>query len=99
MKNQKRLFALLMVIGLVLTMVVSSAYIVLNVDHDCVGHDCDICEHIAEVREILQSMSLLGVLMMLLFMAAAIRRHIHVFDRGSLSAGNTLVGWKVRLNN
>lgn len=99
MKNQKRLFALLMCIGLVLTMIVSSAYIVMNAEHDCTGHDCDICEHMAEVRALLKGTSLLGLLASLFIMSAAVCQHIHACNEVCLHAQMTLVGWKVRLNN
>lgn len=99
MKDQKRLFALLMAVGLVLTMVVSSAYIVSNVSHDCIGHGCDVCEHIAEARALLDSFALLGVLVVLLMMAGVLRRRFAAVEGSSLPAQGTLVGWKVRLNN
>ena len=99
MQNKKRLFALLMCVGLVLTLFVSSTYIVSNAGHDCIGHGCDVCEHIAEARALLQSFALLGLLVALLFMADLLRRHFSVADGIRLPAQGTLVGWKVRLNN
>lgn len=99
MKNMKRLFALLMCVGLVLTLFVSSTYIVSNADHDCIGHGCDVCEHIAEASALLNSFALLGVLVALLFMADLLRRRFSAAEEICLPAQETLVGWKVRLNN
>lgn len=99
MRDQKRFFALLMAVGLMLTMVVSSAYIVSHVDHDCIGHGCDVCEHIAEARALLDSFALLGVLVVLLMLAEVLRRLFAAVEGISLPAQGTLVGWKVRLNN
>lgn len=99
MRNKKRLMALLMCVGFALTLFVSSAYIVSNAGHDCIGHGCDVCEHMAEACALLQSFAVLCVLVMLLFMVDLIRMLFSAADGICLPVQGTLVGLKVRLNN
>lgn len=97
--NKKRVLALIMSIGLILSLLVSSAYIVANVDHDCIGHDCNICEHIAIVRTLMGSFALLSVFMLLLFTLEAHRGRYFRNNKCIFSGTETLVALKVRLNN
>lgn len=99
MQIQKRVFALLLCVAFVLTLFVSSTYVAVNAEHDCIGHGCDICEHIALIRDLLDSMSLLVVLAMLLFGAKLLRQRYFALDGIAMPVSRTLVGWKVRLND
>lgn len=99
MTKQKRVFAWLLCIGLALTLFVSSAYIVLEVHHDCTGEDCDICETIAQTEALLQSFALLGAVLLLVAAGLTILKAHRFSDGIRLPAQSTLVSWKVRLNN
>lgn len=99
MQNKKRLFALILCLGMVLTWFVSSAYIVSYTDHDCIGQDCDICDHITEALALLHGFMLLVLPIALIYASSALRRHLSFIGRDRLSARRTLVGLKIRLNN
>ena len=99
MKQQKRLIAWILCIGMLLVLLVSSACIAHAAAHDCVGEACEICQCIARTEAALHSFALLGVLLLAalapLFLARAKGR-----GRGARRCAlPTLVGWNVRLNN
>ena len=54
MCDRKRLTALLLCIGLLLALAVSSAFIVLEEGHACCGEACEICESIAKTVALLR---------------------------------------------
>ena len=99
MTNRKRIAALLLCIGLVFALAVSSAYIAHEAGHDCSGEDCPICRVIAANADVLR-LSGLAVLMLLALFA---------LPDGSFTCqeqqllcrpvSGTLVSWKIRLND
>ena len=91
--------ALLLGIGLVLTLFVSSAFIALEADHDCVGEHCDICGHIEECRALLHSIGLLVFMLLISLVMLPGGHGKHVADGIRLPVRASLVSWKVRLNN
>lgn len=99
MNRTKRLTAMVLCVLLILTAVVSSACIAFNTDHDCDGHDCEICARIAEAVALLRGISLLGAMIVLLQMIRVLCRRGKVRSGCSDSVLITLVGQKVRLNN
>ena len=99
MTNRKRIYAWILCFGFVLTLFVSSAYIVHEADHDCIGEGCDICETIALTEALLHSFVLLGVVLLFLFAAWVILKHPLFLDAVRRPKRSTLVSWKVRLNN
>lgn len=99
MQNRKRRHALILCIGLILTLLLSSFYIASCGDHECCGSDCEICEHLAEASVLLRSFSWI-VLFTVSYLAHCF------FSRGISDAGETvrqrtgsLFCLKVRLNN
>ncbi len=99
MTNQKRVAALLLCVGLVFALAVSSAFIVHEAGHDCSGHDCHICQMIAANLNLLRTLGL-AVLMLPAVFAALHGRFAHRDQqRFSLSASDTLVSRKIRLND
>lgn len=99
MSKQKRLLALVMCIGMIFVMFASSAYIAHETCHDCAGSHCEICENIAQMEALLQSFTLLGVMLFLLFALPALLRALRVEEGSCAYHAPTLVSWKVRLNN
>ena len=98
MKKLSRLLALVMCVCLILTLFVSSAYIAANASHDCMGHDCRICEHIAEAMSLMNSFVLIGLIVAHLFALLACA-DFHMFSRVIAPASATLVDRKIRLND
>ena len=99
MNKQKRLLTLALVIGFVLALFVSSAYIAREAYHECTGEECDICEHIGACRALLRSFVLL-VFMLAAGLALLLdSQRKHAANGIRLPAQASLVSWKVRLNN
>ena len=99
MRNQRRICALILFIGLSLIMSVSLAYIALEAHHDCCGEDCPICETIAVNIQLIRTLGLallIPAAILFLRRGQAVRcrhdRHIRFFT-------GTLVSWKVRLDD
>ena len=99
MRNRKRLFALLLCVGLLMVLAVSSAFIVLEARHACCGRACKICDFVAKTEALLRGMACLMVLS--LFAARLLPALRALAARGAWRrlALDTLVCWKVRLNN
>ena len=97
MHKSGRTFALLLCILLLLTAVVSSAYIAENAGHDCIGHGCEVCARIAGAAVLLGGMAVCTV------QTQTLRKHgvREVCGRAGAdpTAAGTPVGQKVRLNN
>ena len=98
MMNRKRITAVLLCVGLVLALAVSSVCIALETDHDCSGEDCPVCHMIAASTEFLRIAGLAVLLPVLIALATknAVRKERQRFV---LSASGTLVSWKIRLND
>ena len=100
MRDQKRLFAWLLCIGLVLVLSVSSAYIVLEAGHPCCGRaSCEICETVAKTEAVLHSILLCALILLPVFGAISIPRSFSALAGTRLNALPSLVRWKVRLND
>jgi len=99
MQHRKRMTALLLCAGLVLSLVVSSAFIVCVSGHACSGKRCRTCELVAEKMALLSSFVLLGIAGQVLFMTLPARRPGWVRNADAHEICRTLVGWKVRLND
>ena len=99
MTNRSRIAALLLCIGLVFALSVSSAFIVHEAGHSCSGEDCPICRMIAVNVNLLRTIGLAVLLLLVLF--ALLREWFARQDqqRLCLPASGTLVSWKIRLND
>lgn len=99
MANRKHITALLLCIGLVFALAVSSAFIAHEAGHDCSGEDCPICRMVAVSVNLLRAIGL-AVLMLLALSALLRERFAHrETQRLCLPASGTLVSWKIRLND
>ena len=99
MANRKRITAMLLCIGLVLALAVSSAFIAHEAGHDCSGDDCPICQTVAVNANLLRTIGL-AVLMLSALFAQPRERFAHrELRRLCLPASGTLVSWKIRLND
>ena len=99
MLNRKRLTALLLCVGMVLALILSSAFIAYEAGHDCVGEACKICESVAQTEALLQSFALLGaVALTWTLLPALIAAKRQEYGARSVFAP-TLISWKIRLND
>lgn len=99
MRDRKRLTALLLCMGLLLTLAVSSAFIVLEEGHACCGETCEICESIAKTVALLRVMARCAFLSLFAACLLPLLRAICALKAARRSAFGTLVCWKVRLND
>lgn len=99
MRHQKRIGAGLLCVILILALLVSSAFIVYETGHNCTGEDCPICQAMALTGQLLR---LIGAVILLLAFLPGIRCVKHAWDDTlgfSVPASETLVSWKIRLDN
>ena len=99
MTERKRISALLLCIGVILVLSVSTAFIIHEAGHDCAGEDCPICRNIAISIRLLRTSGLSALVLLafrLLLVAHAIYGH---GDRHAYFCPETLVRWKIRLND
>ncbi len=99
MTNRKRIAALVICIGFVFALAVSSAFIAHEAGHDCAGHDCPVCRVIAVSMKLLRAAGMAVLMLLALFFALGDPSAHWERHRLCLSASRTLVSWKIRLNN
>lgn len=99
MTNRRRVTALLLCIGLVFALAVSSAFIAHEAGHICSGEDCPICQMIAVNVNLLRTIGLAVLLLLVLFALQREGMAHRDQQRLSLPASGTLVSWKIRLND
>ena len=99
MLHRKRLTALLLCAGMLLALLLSSAYIALEADHSCAGEACEICERIAQTEALLQGLALLGAILPAWFGLPAVFCASRAKEARQSLATPTPVRWKVRLND
>lgn len=98
MTNRRRMSALLLCIGMILVLIVSSAYVAHEAGHNCSGDDCPICQMIAVSTNLLRIIGL-AVLLLALFMMHQERSARQEQQGSILPVSGTLVSWKIRLND
>ena len=99
MSGKKRIFALLLCVGMALMLLVSSAYLVSVSGHHCdeCGH-CEICE-VAVRAEALLSGFIFCRVVLAFFAHLGLRREEKAERKPTFVLPLTLVGRKVQLNN
>ena len=99
MNAHKRGYALLLCIGLILVLFVSSAFLIQEADHDCCGEDCPVCRTIALTTALMRILCLIaaaGLLWSVLNAAPTVFRHpVSV----CLRSEDTPVSRKTRIND
>ncbi|MBQ8954099.1 MAG: hypothetical protein IJ048_08280 [Clostridia bacterium] len=99
MSKAKRLTALLLCVCMALVLLISSAYIVREADHDCVGEGCHTCETIERMAAAIRGFGMALLVLLAAFFLLALRP-VRRFSEGErLPVCGTLVSWKIRLNN
>ena len=98
MSGRKRMFALLLCVGMALMLLVSSAYLVSVAGHCCGAHGCKICEAMNRTEKLLSAFTFCAVLTAL-FLRVNARAEETGEKNAPFARRLTLVGWKVQLNN
>ncbi len=99
MTGRKRISALLLCIGMVLVLSVSAAFILHEADHDCTGEDCPICRNIAVNIRLLCAAGLAALVLPVFRILPASRPAYGRRGRNAFFCPETLVRWKIRLND
>lgn len=99
MTGRKRFGALLLCIGLLLVLSVSTAFIAHEADHDCCGEDCPICRTIAVNISLLRTLGLAVLVLLCFFFLLSILPARFTRERNDRVFPGTLVSWKIRLND
>ena len=99
MTDRKRVGALLLCIGLILVLSVSTAFIAHEADHDCCGEDCPICRTIAVNISLLRTLGLAVLAVLCFFFLLSLRSARFTQARNNRFFPGTLVSWKIRLND
>lgn len=101
MASRRDKIALLLCELLLLSLVVSSAFIVHEMahGHDCSGEDCPVCRFIAQIVRLRDSFGGALLLLVAALFGAFMARAWHACGDGPAPATCTLVGRKIRLND
>ena len=99
MDRQKRSRALLLCIGFVLVLFVSSAFLIREADHDCCGEHCPVCAMIAMTGALMRLFCLIAAMMLLRSVQAAARSAYHAPGTGYGHSAGTPVSRKIRMND
>ncbi len=99
MTERKRVGALLLCIGLVLVLSVSAAFVIHEAGHDCTGEDCPICRNIAINIRLLCTAGLAALVLLAFRLLPVVFAVYSRRDRHAHSYPETLVRWKIRLND
>ncbi len=99
MNMRKRGYALLFCIGFVLMLLVSSAFLIREADHDCCGEHCPVCEMIAMTTALMRSFCLIAAALLLRSVFAAARSAFHAPETGYGHSAGTPVSRKIRMND
>ena len=99
MNARKRGNALLLCIGLVLVLLVSSAFLIQEADHDCCGEDCPICRTIAMTTALMRALCLIAAAQLIWSVLIVSRSAFHLPESACLHADGTPVSRKTRIND
>ena len=98
MNARKRGNALLLCIGLVLVLLVSSAFLIQEADHDCCGEDCPICRTIAMTGMLMRALFVIASAW-LLFSVPAVLSARRASAGARSDTSDTPVSRKIRMND
>ena len=99
MNARKRGYALLLCVGLILALFVSSAFLIHEADHDCSGEHCPVCQMIAMTTALMRSFCLIAAMMLLRSLFAAAQSAFHAPETGYGHSAGTPVSRKIRMND
>lgn len=102
MNKRRHMIAAIICVVMLLSIFVSSAYIVHETahHHDCTGEECPICQFIAQIEQLRRGFGMALLALLLICFALAVDHEWHTRAIAEdVPALCTLVGRKVRLNN
>ena len=88
MTDRKQIRALLLCVGFVLVLAVSSAFLIHEADHDCCGEDCPICRTIAMTGMLMRALFAIASAWLLFSLPAALTARAK-YDREIICSGGT----------
>ncbi len=97
MKKYTRFVAVLLCAMMVMSFMLSAAFIITYADHNCIGHDCEICHDIQRCQQALKKTSLdaavwVGLAVIELFYV------LLIIDSCDNQTDDTLVSMKIKLS-
>ncbi len=98
MLNRKRIGAFLLCAGMILTFLLSVAFIIHEADHDCSGEDCQVCRTISANINLLRLLGWAVLLLVALMFLHGNRAARRMFRFLPYVCG-TLVSLKIRMND
>ena len=98
MTDRKQIRALLLCIGFVLVLAVSSAFLIHEADHDCCGEDCPICRTIAMTGMLMRALFVIASAW-LLFSVPAVLSARRACAAARSDTSDTPVSRKIRMND
>ncbi len=99
MKKRKHLIAALLCVLYVLSMLVSSAFILYEAGHDCTSEQCPVCQAVLLSSQLLcitGAVIITFVYLLGIMVAQRTRQYDHAVV---IPCSGTLVDWNIRLNN
>ena len=99
MNARKRGYALLLCVGLILALFVSSAFLIHEADHDCSGEDCPICRTIALTTALMRTICLAAAMWLFGSVLTAVLSACHIPESVCLHTEGTPVSRKTRIND
>ena len=102
MNRRRHMIAMIFCVVMLLSIFVSSAYIVHEMahHHDCTGEECPICQFISQIEQLRRGFGMALLALLLICFALAVDHEWHTRATAEdVPALCTLVGRKVRLNN
>ncbi len=102
MNKRRHVFAAIICVVLLLSIFVSSAYIVHEAahHHDCTGDNCPICRFIAQIEQLRRGFGMALLALLLICYALAVGHELRTRAMAEdVPALCTLVGRKIRLND
>jgi cell division protein FtsL len=97
--NSKRFIAMLILICIVVTALLSISFIISHSNHDCIGESCPVCARINYCISILNNIAGLNLIFCLLFACSMSLTYTQSSVRHFSRKENTPVGLKVQMNN
>ena len=99
MMDRKRRGALLLCFGFLMVLLVSSAFLIHEADHDCCGEDCPVCRTIAMTTSLMRAFCLMAAALLLSFVLPAQQENRRAPEDTNLRGSATPVSLKIRLND
>ena len=99
MADRKRLGAWLLCAGFILVLLVSSAFLIHEADHDCCGEDCPVCRTMAVISSLVRVFCVIAAAWLLSALSGACASVRNTSDSADRAVSATPVRLKIRMND